>query len=116
MAYVVVLVNNFGEDEAGVKYCLRIERFFGIYSSENLVSAGVLVLGHCGFYKVEPEAVVTVHRAAGGTMEKLPGPDTPGNYDYVVIIDWLKWFHPDRLEMECICLHWQSYPHPWNMP
>ena len=32
--------------------------FFGIYSSGNLVSAGVLALGHCSFYRVEPEAVV----------------------------------------------------------
>lgn len=32
--------------------------FFGICSTGSLVSAGVLALGHCEFYKVEPEAVV----------------------------------------------------------
>lgn len=32
--------------------------FFGIYSEGNPVSTGVLALGHCSDYKVEPEAVV----------------------------------------------------------
>jgi len=32
--------------------------FFGVQSGGNLVSAGVLALGYCRYYKVEPEAVV----------------------------------------------------------
>jgi RimJ/RimL family protein N-acetyltransferase len=32
--------------------------FFGIRSAGKPVSTGVLAIGHCSFYKVEPEAVV----------------------------------------------------------
>lgn len=37
--------------------------FFGIRSSEKLVSSGVLSIGYCRHYKVEPEAIVigTIH-------------------------------------------------------
>jgi RimJ/RimL family protein N-acetyltransferase len=43
-----------------LKIVARRSVFFGIRSSEKLVSTGVLAIGYCRHYKVEPEAIVIV--------------------------------------------------------